>query len=273
MAKQTKEKEPKKKYRESETITIKRSQINFAPYNPKNHTKKQIEEQKANIKRVAFLGGIVWNKTTTNLIDGHKRIMSLDLLNGYDGTPETDYDVKVEMIELDEKTEKEQNIFQTKGRTDLDDELMRQLIPDIDYKNAGLDDIDMSYYGMDLNPEMSQKTVNEIEDFYRPEKEEKVTNPSNTVYHSNDAGIDENGEPRIVQDKPELTDEEKKQKVKDVKEATMQKAIEKTQNMDAYFMVSFESWENKKAFMLRANLDPNAKMIVGEEFASNVEFL
>ena len=67
--------EPKKKYRESETITIKRSQINFAPYNPKNHTKKKIDEIKANIKRVGLLGGIIWNKTTSNLIDGHKRVI------------------------------------------------------------------------------------------------------------------------------------------------------------------------------------------------------
>ena len=62
-------------YKQSETVVIKRSQINFAPYNPKNHTKEQINEIKKNIKRVAFLGGIVWNVITGNLIDGHKRVM------------------------------------------------------------------------------------------------------------------------------------------------------------------------------------------------------
>ena len=262
--------EPKKKYRESETITIKRSQINFAPYNPKSHNKKKIEEQKANIKRVGLLGGIIWNKTTSNLIDGHKRVMSLDLINGYDGTPETDYDVKVEMIELDEKTEREQNLFQTKAITDLDDELVRKMISDsdigIDYKNAGLDDFDMGYYGFDLAQDITDDTINAIEEHYKPEKVEKQ--PDNTVYHPTEE-MEESGQPIPV----EMTAEEKIQKVKDAKAETMQKAIEKTQNMDSYFMVSFLTYENKKAFMLRAGLDPDAKMISGEDIAERTEFL
>lgn len=258
------EKEVKSKYPESETQTVKRSDLKFADYNPKKHTKDSISRMVRNFKKVGYLGGIIYNKQTSRVIDGHQRLMALDYINKFeDGN---DYDVKVEVVDFDEKTEKEQNIFQTRSRTDLDDELMRQLIPDIDYKSAGLDDSDLSYYGIDLNPEMSDQTVSEIDDFYAPE--EKIPKLNNTVYHETEE-MEESGEPVKV----ELTDEEKKQRVKDVKEATMQKAIEKTQNMDAYFMVSFESYDNKKAFMIRAGLDPNAKMIVGEEFASNVEFL
>lgn len=265
--KKTIEKEIKSKYPESETITILRSQIKFQAKNPKIHTKTAVQDIVRNFKKVGYLGGIIWNVQTGNLCDGHKRTMALDQINKYDPeTKENDYEIKVEKVDFDLKTELEQNVFQTRSRTDLDDELMRQLIPDIDYKSAGLDDNDMSYYGIDLNPEMSDQTVNEIDDFYAPE--EKISKPNNTVYHSTEE-MEESGEPVKV----ELTDEEKKQRVKDVKEVTMQKAIEKTQNMDAYFMVSFESYDNKKAFMIRAGLDPNAKMIVGEEFASNVEFL
>ena len=114
MTKSKKEKKEKQLYNKSETITIKRSQINFAPFNPKKHSQEQINQMRKNIKNVGFLGGIIWNEQTSNLVDGHKRTMSLDLIHGYDGTPEKDYDIKVEKISLDLKTEKEQNIFQTR---------------------------------------------------------------------------------------------------------------------------------------------------------------
>ena len=65
----------------SETIVIKRSQIHLNPCNPKRHSDKQIEKQKANIKKVGFLGGIVWNKRTGNHSDGHRRVMALDIIN------------------------------------------------------------------------------------------------------------------------------------------------------------------------------------------------
>lgn len=245
MAKQT-----KKKYRESETVHIKRSLINFAAYNPKNHTKQQIEEQKANIKRVAFLGGIVWNKTTRNLIDGHKRIMSLDILNGYDGTPETDYDVKVEMIELDEKTEKEQNIYQTAGRTDFDDELLRLLVPEIDYEAAGLNDRDLEFLGIDLNADTANQVLQDVEDFYQPVKDQKEIE-------------------KAV--KKELSDEEKIANVKNVKDNIQQNAIEKVQNMDAYVTLSFDTWQSKQEFMERFDFDPALKMIKGERLSEMVE--
>ncbi|KAB1228462.1 ParB N-terminal domain-containing protein [Chryseobacterium viscerum] len=245
MAKQT-----RKKYKESETIYIQRSLINFAPYNPKNHTKAQVEELKANIKRVGFLGGIVWNKITGNLVDGHKRVMSLDILNGYDGTLDTDYEIKVEITEMDEKTEKEQNIFQTRSRTEFDEELLRLLVPEIDYEAAGLTDYDLEFLGIDLNPDTADEVLQDLEDFYKPVKDQKELE-------------------KAV--KKELSDEEKKENVKNVKEDIQQKAIEKVQNMDAYVTLSFDSWQNKEAFMLRFDFDPELKMIKGERLSGIVE--
>ena len=81
----------------SETIVIKRSQIRLNPCNPKRHTDKQIAQQKSNIKKVGFLGGIVWNRQTGNLIDGHRRVMALDLIHKYDGS-QNDYDIKAIII-------------------------------------------------------------------------------------------------------------------------------------------------------------------------------
>lgn len=127
--------------KQSETIVLKRSQVNFAPYNPRKKDKKVIESLKKNFKKVGFLGGIIWNKTTGNLVGGHKRMETLDLIYNYDGTKEKDYDIKVEMVEFDLKTEQEQNIYlnnkKQQGETDL--ELMSKLIEVIDIDAAGLD--------------------------------------------------------------------------------------------------------------------------------------
>ncbi len=131
------------KLKQSETIFIERSKINFAAYNPRKKDQKVVDSLKANFKKVGFLGGIIWNKTTSNLVGGHKRVEALDLIHNYTG--EKDYTIKVECIELDEKTEKEQNIYlnnkRQQGRDDL--ELMAVLIEEIDIESAGLTELDI----------------------------------------------------------------------------------------------------------------------------------
>lgn len=133
------------KIKQSETVFLKRSEINFAAYNPRKKNPKVVEALKKNFKKVGFLGGIQFNKTTSNLIGGHKRLEALDLCHNYDGTLETDYDVKVEQIEIDLKTEKEQNIFLNNKRVqgEMDMELMAELINEIDIENAALEEYDI----------------------------------------------------------------------------------------------------------------------------------
>lgn len=239
-------------YKQSETVVIKRSQINFAPYNPKNHTKEQINEIKKNIKRVAFLGGIVWNVITDNLIDGHKRVMALDVLNKYDGTPDTDYEVKVEKIELDLKTEKEQNIFQTQSRTQFDLDILSTMIPDIDYKNAGLTDDDLQLIGIDFTfqTETEQSITDEINNLIIPVQNQKEA---------------------IKQAKKELSQAEKIAHNKEVKAQVMQEAQDKADNMEAYVMISFEDYKAKAAFMERFGFDVRDKFIVGSVFENMIE--
>ncbi len=231
----------KEKYRQSETVIIKRSQIKFAPYNPKVHTKELINEIKKNIKRVAFLGGIIWNETTGNLIDGHKRVNALDVIYKYDGTPETNYDIKVEKIALDEKTEKEQNIFQTKSRTDLDKDLVASLLPEIDYANAGLDEIDLSIYKLDV------PITTEVYDFNPQQDREAI--------EENELNIE-------TEAKEDSTYEEKKAKVKEMKEKFKEEAI---YDGDPYVTISFDDYVNKVFFMESLGLSEDTKFIKGEE--------
>ncbi|WP_343643977.1 DNA methylase [Chryseobacterium sp.] len=239
-----------KKIKESDTITIKRSQINFAAYNPKHHTKEQVQVIVKNFKKIGFLGGIIWNERTGNLVDGHKRIQAMDIVYKYDGSVEKDYDVKVERTDLDEKSEKEQNIFQTRSRTEFDDELLRLLVPEIDYEAAGLNDHDIEFLGIDLNADTANEVLQDVEDFYQPVKDQKEVE-------------------KAV--KKELSAEEKKENVKSVKEDIQQKAIEKVQNMDAYVTLSFDTGNAKEEFMLRFGFDPELKMIKGERLSEMVE--
>lgn len=230
----------KKLYKQSETIEIRRSQINFAPYNPKIHSKELVDEIKKNIKRVAFLGGVVWNERTSNLIDGHKRIMSLDLIHKYNGTDKTDYKIKVEKIDLDEKTEKEQNIFQSKSRTDFDKKLLSELLPSIDYKNAGLDDIDLSIYNIKI-------PTDEVFDFNPQENKTKEEQ---------------------TEKEQEKSFEDKKAEVKALKQQFKEQAIYEG---DPYFTVSFDDYSNKVFFMEMFGFDEDNKFIKGEELLKRIE--
>lgn len=124
----------------SETRQIKRSQIHLNPCNPKNHTEQEIKKQIKNFKSVGFLGGIVWNEASGNLIDGHRRVFALDLIHGYNGA--NDYDLKVEVCNLDAKTEKEQLVFMSVANGNVDYSAIAEFVNEIDYKNAGINELD-----------------------------------------------------------------------------------------------------------------------------------
>jgi len=127
-----------KELKQSETRIIKRSQINLNPINPKRHSDERIRLQKKNLQKVGFLGGIVWNELSGNLIDGHRRIKAMYMYYKYDGTSDTDYKVKVEVVNLDEKKEKEQLTYMAVGNTKPDLDLLASYLPDIDYSEVGL---------------------------------------------------------------------------------------------------------------------------------------
>lgn len=226
-------KESKPLYKQSETIVIKRTKINFAPYNPKLHSKEKINQIKNNFKEVAFFGGIIWNSITGNLIDGHKRLTALDILHKYNGTAETDYDVKVEKAELDEKTEREQNVFQTSSVTDLDAELLADLIKDIDYEAAGLTDEDLRMIEVEV-PDF-EFAKNEIE--------------------SDAIGV---SKAKSAQERKEAI-KQAKQNVKNDNEAA------------PYVTITFSSFESKAYFMERFGFDHYDLYIKGERFENMIE--
>ena len=102
----------------------------------------------------------------------------LDELNKYNvSTKENDYTLRVELINVDEKTEKSLNVALNNpnigGQWDYDK--MRELIPDIDYKDAGLTEADLNMIGVDflLQTEEENDLANALEDMMSPVTEKK----------------------------------------------------------------------------------------------------
>ena len=235
--------------KQSETRNIKRSEINLNPVNPKRHTEEAVKLQKKNLKKVGFLGGIVWNERTGNLIDGHRRVMAMDLLYKYDGTPETDYSLKVEAVNLDEKQEKEQLTYMAVGNTKADFDLIARYAPDIDLSDVGLGAEDLasitSLIGTaDLDiPDIGAELFN-----FDGEKSDEEPKPE-----------------------PQKTQEEKTQHVKDMKRQTEEKAEERAKDEAAYCTLSFSNYDNYMAFIELVGAMEGDRYIKGEKVLEMIE--
>lgn len=232
----------------SETKIIKRSQINLNPCNPKVHTDADIKQQKANIKKVGLIGGIQWNETTGNLIDGHKRVMSVDLIQGYDGTPETDYDIKVEAVDFDEKTEKEQLLFMAKSQDPIDYNLVAKnfSIDEIDFKAAGFTEQDTEQIKMlqdDLEASLKESGIDDFsEDFLN----EPMASVATSVPMTELPNIEKTSEEIVAEhaSKPKMTKEE----VKEQKQHCTDVGMKRQEDIDNFIFIDFESLEQKQLF-------------------------
>lgn len=234
------------KIKQSETKTVMRSQINFNPLNPKRHVDEAIALQMRNFKKVGILGGIVLNETTSNLLDGHRRVMALDRINKYDGTPETDYPIKVEVTVLSEKEEKEQMTYMAMGNTQADLDLIAKYIGDIDTKDIGLTPAEIQA--------LEQFNITE-EDIYNSEgKDEAVEEffnflPTATVK---------------AKDADTLTPEQKKAKVLEGKALNNSNSDSYDDNLSLQILVTFSSVEEKYAFSEMTGIEPDAEVVKGE---------
>lgn len=221
----------KTKYQTSNNIDVKRSSINFANYNPRKISKEAKIALRKNIKRIGLLGGIVVNLRTNNLVSGHQRLTVLDSIEGYDKDNSKDYILSVELIDVDEATEKEQNIFMnsTSAQGEFDMLQLSDLLKDIDYSNAGLSDSDMALLGIELDIDNS---INEID---------------------------------------ELESIKKKEAIKDLKKSIRDRIDNKFDEGDPLLVLSFSSFEAKAKFMDRFGFDIYEKFIKGEIFENMIE--
>lgn len=222
----------------SETRVIRRTQIAKNPQNPKRHKEDRIKIQEKNLKKVGYLGGIVWNETTGNLIDGHRRISAMDLYYGYDGTPDTDYDVKVEVVHMDEKEEKQQLAYMAAGDTKADLDLLANFADDIDLEEIGLEQSEIDDI-LNIASGGEEKTVDLFADLMTP-----------TV---------------AVPEKGSEEYEANKARVKAGKAKTREMAKDNQLNEAAHVTLSFSNYDNFVTFCDLMGVAPDVKYVKGEE--------
>lgn len=202
-----------------------------------------------NIRKVGYLGGIVWNETTGNLIDGHRRIFALDLYYKYDGT--NDYDVEVEAVEFDEKTEKEQMTYMAIANSKADLSVIATYIDDTDLKGIGVDDA----------------TINEILTFKEDNTEVEI--PTFTdLFDLPDKTAS------VLEESSQEKDEDyeaRKQAVKEAKQSQKQEARERSQDLRSYVVLSFDDSDAKADMLQYFGYDPTETIIKGEEFIQKLQ--
>lgn len=159
------------KYQKFEPVTINRKDIKNAPYNPRRISDFALNKLKKNIKKIGYLGGIVWNATTGNIVSGHQRLGILDGLEKTD-----DYELTVEKVELTEKEEIEQNVFfnNTTVQGEFDPEKIQALkIFDVDYDNMGFDEMDLALLDIEEDNLIETVESNDIAEVKAKTKERR----------------------------------------------------------------------------------------------------
>lgn len=247
------------KYIKSKSVEIKRSAIRIADYNPRYITEEAKKTLKRGIKKFGLVGGIIVNKRTGfTMVSGHQRLAVMDELQKYDAkTKENDYLLRVDVIDVDEKSEKELNVLMNNPNAQgyWDDEKMRQLIPDIDWKDAGLTDADLNMFGVDY--------------LLQTEAENDIAGALDDMMAESNAEHQEDLERRKAEREAEHA--AKTAHMKEVKQQVKEGAIKQAENMDAYVMLSFTDFNAKAAFMERFGYSPYEKFIKGEVFSDQVE--
>lgn len=221
------------KYIKSESVELNRSAIHFADYNPRKLSDESRKTLKRGIKKFGLVGGIV-----------------MDELQKF---PDNDYCIRVDVIDVDEQQEKELNILMNnpnaQGSWDFD--ALARIVPDIDWKDAGLTDADLNMIGVDflLQTEEESSIADELESMMSPVTEQKEADKA----------------------AKQLERAEKVAHMKEVKHQVKENAQKQAENMDAYVMLSFDTYEAKAAFCERFGYEPDMKFIKGEVFDEQVE--
>jgi hypothetical protein len=210
------------KHQKFEIQEIDRSIIKNAPYNPRKINDTQFSGLRKNLKKVGLLQPLVWNKVTGNLVSGHQRLRALDQME-----KGQEYKLSVAVVELDEKTEKEQNIFfnSTTFQGEFDFDLLRELIPEIDTDAAGLDEYDLNIIGVD---EDSIPDTDEDEDAFYSDVSDK------------------------------------KQMVKDAKKRASENIDARFEEGERYLTISFDSYRSKADFAIAIGIDEGDLFVKGD---------
>ena len=242
------------KYFTGKLMELKRSQMHFADYNPREISKEEKDNIKRGIKKYGLLGGIVVNKRTDfTIVQGHQRITVMDELEKFNPeTGDNDYIIRTEVIDVDIKTEKTINVLlnnpNAQGKWNHDK--LAALVPEIEYKDAGLSDSDLSLLGLDY--------------MFQTETEQDIASSLGELMQGVEDEKEAEREERRMERQAER--EAKVAHMKQVKQEVKEAAQKSAENMDAYVMLSFSTIEARNAFLQRFGYPSDSKYIKGEDF-------
>lgn len=276
------EQELDKYFLKSEIMTLKRSEMHPADYNPRKIDAEARKTLKRSLKLYGVVGGIIVNRQTGyTIVSGHQKVDILDEWHKYDPlTPDTDYTLRVEVVDVDLITEKKMNTMlnNTNAQGTYDIDKLRALVGDIgeDYKDAGLTEADLSFIGLDnlFKTEGEDSLADSLKDLMQPaddahrlDVEQRAAERAEIAAAQKEANLQQQ-----EMDAQALREEQERQAridhMKDVKEQVKQQAMSTAADNEAFFMLSFDTWENKKAFCDEYGLDPYARFIKGEHLHS-----
>lgn len=122
------------KYQAFESMTVSRTQITNAPYNPRKISPWAKKKLKEVIEKRGLIEPIVVNRRTWHIVGGHQRLAVLDALEG-----NHQYSLTIALVDLDEQAEKEMNIFlnnpDVQGEWDVI--ALQHILKDVDILNLG----------------------------------------------------------------------------------------------------------------------------------------
>lgn len=249
------------KYFTGDYMELKRSMIHFADYNPREIDEEERKNIKRGIKKFGLLGGLVVNKQTGfTIVQGHQRIGVMDELEKYDPqTHDNDYVVRAEVIDVDLKTEMVINILlnNPNAQGSWNREKLKAIVPQVEYKDAGLSDSDISLLGLDYMFQTSaeQDIADSLGSLMQETEEEKAAER----------------EERAAERQAERA--AKVAHMKQVKQEVREAAQKTADNMDAYVMLSFSTIEARNVFLQRFGFPADSKFIKGEDFDQRCEVI
>ena len=132
------------KYQKFEAMTINRSEIKNAEYNPRIMDKNAKARLRKSIREHGLVSAITWNKRTGNIVGGHQRLEQLDALE-----KSKDYELTVCVVDVDEREEAIVNAKLNNASLmgDWDLEKLAQMTEDFDFtlQDAGFTDYDVDF--------------------------------------------------------------------------------------------------------------------------------
>lgn len=177
-------------YEKFDIQRMQRSLLKAAPYNPRVISDAAREKLRKNLKKFGLVKPIVWNKRTGTIVEGHQRIDILDSLYRT-----IDYELTVAVVDLDEKSERELNVFLNNtaamGQFDLPKlkEVLSDGIVDIELTGFDMGDIYQTFGENILvaKPEVLANMANKLRELKEAEKE--VTSRVSTDEGGQDADV------------------------------------------------------------------------------------